>query len=187
MNDQPKQLGPMQSDDLTALGYRSIRWKERRWRDRQTLQEMLDKVGGTDTPTALPPVPLPVVPRITFLSTVAEIIEEGVRMQHCIAEEASGAVKGYCFLFHVEHRGEHASVEVLPNGEVWEARGPRGPGSSQFGQVSPARRKAKWKTGNRKPEIRNRRMHGPAPFARFPFPVSGFLFFILRQSGSLAV
>jgi tetratricopeptide (TPR) repeat protein len=61
---------------------------------------------------------------VTFLGTVGEIVGEGERMRHCIATRAQDAVHGRCHLFHVEHEGQHASVEVSPEGKITEAQGP---------------------------------------------------------------
>lgn len=75
-------------------------------------------------PTARPPVPLPRQGGLRFLATVAEVRAEGRAMRHCIATYARSAVDGFCFLFHVQHAGEQASVEVSPDGHVVQANGP---------------------------------------------------------------
>ena len=46
-------------------------------------------------------------------------------MKHCIATYAERAVRGDCYLFHVEYDNQHASVEVDLYGQVRQARGPR--------------------------------------------------------------
>jgi hypothetical protein len=75
------------------------------------------------TPTAFPPLPPPDVPGLHFLATVGEVIEEGRRMGHCIGFYADRAVSGDCFLFHVEHAGQVASIEVGAEGRVRQAAG----------------------------------------------------------------
>ena len=45
-------------------------------------------------------------------------------MRHCIASYAGKALAGESFLFHIEHRGEVASVEVDTRGRVLQAYGP---------------------------------------------------------------
>jgi len=71
-----------------------------------------------------PPIPLPAVPGVTFLATVGAIVEEGERMGHCIATRAEDALRGRCFLFHIDHQGQRASVEVSAKGEIAQAQGP---------------------------------------------------------------
>ena len=109
---------------LGGLVDRVIRW-HRRAHERQRLEEFVAWMGGPDRPTARPPIPLPAVPGVTFLATVGEVVEEGARMKHCIATHAPEAIKGRCFLFHVDYQGERASVEVSPEGEITDAEGPR--------------------------------------------------------------
>ncbi len=76
-------------------------------------------------PTARPPIPLPRVGGVEFLATVDRIQAEARMMENCIASYAASAVSGDCYLFHVRHAGEHASVEVGPLGDVRQAEGPR--------------------------------------------------------------
>jgi len=80
---------------------------------------------GRGRATALPPVPLPDVPGITFLRTAGEVKDEGDRMGHCIASYVEKAIAGRSFLFHVDHNGEMASVEVGARGAVEQSAGPR--------------------------------------------------------------
>jgi len=75
--------------------------------------------------TALPPIPLPEQDYIGFLDTYNMVVQEGSLMSHCIASYAESAVKGHCYLFHVNYEGEQASVEVNPNGFVNQSYGPR--------------------------------------------------------------
>nr|WP_286178136.1 PcfJ domain-containing protein [Rhodopirellula sp. JC639] len=77
------------------------------------------------TPTRQPPIPLPNVPGVQFLSNVGDVLSEGNRMQHCIGGYAGRAVLGHCFLFHVDHAGESASVEIDQTGRIRQACGPK--------------------------------------------------------------
>jgi hypothetical protein len=48
-----------------------------------------------------------------------------MEMKHCIASYAERAVNGNCYLFHIEHGDETASIEVDYLGRVLQAQGPR--------------------------------------------------------------
>jgi hypothetical protein len=106
---------------LPGLIRRSIAW-HRAFEECQVRPEAdLDM----DEHAARPPVPLPDVDGVSFLATVGEIVAEGAQMRHCIATCARSAVAGDCDLFHVEHRSEHATVEVSRTGRVRQATGPK--------------------------------------------------------------
>jgi len=107
---------------LGGLVRKAIRWhNEHGWeQDFDEFEEPFDAA----TPTKLPPIPLPTVEGVQFLQTVGDVLEEGKRMNHCIASYADRAVTGHCFLFHVDHEGECASVEVDLRGGVRQACGP---------------------------------------------------------------
>jgi hypothetical protein len=92
-------------------------------RDRDSLQAYLKKLGENH-PLARPPIPLPTQDGIRFLETVGDVCREAEQMDSCIAKYAPGAVYGGCYLFHVTHQGEEASVEVNPCGSVVQSRGP---------------------------------------------------------------
>ena len=77
------------------------------------------------TPLPRPPFPLPEDPRVRWLDTVAALTEEGDRMQHCVQSYAPAAVAGRCFLFHIDHEGCAATVEVDAGCRVQQANGPR--------------------------------------------------------------
>jgi hypothetical protein len=109
--------------NLPGLVERVIRW-HRQVHERERLEERIAELGGCDQPAIPPPIPLPAVPGVTFLGTVGEIVEEGTRMRHCIATRAEDALHGRCYLFHIDHQGERASVEVSPEGRIAEAQGP---------------------------------------------------------------
>src|SRR5262249_44877346 len=108
--------------NIVGLAHKSIVWhqQEQGQRIANTLRTL-----GPDTPAALPPIALPERPQIRFLATVKDICEEGVMMDHCISTYAEKAIKGACFLFHVEHEGTMASVQVNAEGRVVQSRGPR--------------------------------------------------------------
>ena len=108
---------------LAGLVERVIRW-HRQAHERQRLERQVIRLGGYDQPAVPPPIPLPSVPGVTFLGTVGEIVEEGARMGHCIATRAADALRGRCYLFHIEHHGQRASVEVSAQGEIVDAQGP---------------------------------------------------------------
>lgn len=105
---------------LVGLAERSIDYHRNYLPEQQ--KQVLKKLGG-HTKAAMPSVPLPRLPGITFLSSVDEIVAEGYKMSHCIADYANQAVQGRSFLFHVERNGEHASVQVI-RGLVAQSYGP---------------------------------------------------------------
>ena len=108
---------------LPGLARRAIRWhQDAHLRVRRS---EVDRLGGRDAPTARPPIDLPGDPRIQFLATVGAVVQEGERMQHCIAHYAGRAVAGVCFLFHVDFEGEMATFEVSREGEIRQGSGPR--------------------------------------------------------------
>lgn len=107
--------------NIVGLADKSIHW-HRDEQEREVMKQ-LDHLGG-DTETAKPPIALPGLPEVTFLDTVESVCREGVDMNHCIASYAKRAVSGNCYLFHIEHRGEGATVEVDWSGRVAQAHGP---------------------------------------------------------------
>jgi hypothetical protein len=109
--------------NLPGLADRVIRWHQRA-HERERLERRIDRLGGHNQAAVRPPIPLPAVPGVTFLGTVGEIVEEGARMHHCIATRAEDALHGRCYLFHIDHQGERASIEVSPEGGITQAQGP---------------------------------------------------------------
>jgi hypothetical protein len=63
-------------------------------------------------------IPRPENPNIKFLKNYKEVVNEGKEMEHCVASYAEKAVLGDCYLFHVDHNGVPATVEVSPTGFV---------------------------------------------------------------------
>lgn len=106
---------------LVGLADRAIIWHRRF--SHEVLAETLDGLGR-GTLTTVPPIRLPQPPEIRFLDTVGAVAEEGASMRHCIASYAHTAVEGESYLFHVEHGGETASVQVSRTGRVVQAFGP---------------------------------------------------------------
>ncbi len=80
---------------------------------------------GKDTPTAKPPVALPKPENISLLSTVAQVVQEGELMGHCVAGYAESAVMGQCYLFHIDYQGDLATAEVRNDGTIAQVRGPQ--------------------------------------------------------------
>ena len=113
---------------LDGLVHRAIRWHEELREPRRGPQAAPSPapIPGSHPSrrTARPPIPLPEVRGIEFLDTVDRIRAEARLMDNCIASYAGSAVAGDCYLFHVEHRGEHAAIEVDPRGNVRQAEGP---------------------------------------------------------------
>lgn len=109
------------SGRLGGLVERTILWHRRL----DGAAEVMAAFPGGTQPATRPPIPLPVIPGIRFLSTVGAIVEEGQSMHHCIATYAQRAVSGQSFLFHVDHAGHQASVEVDRKGTIGQAAGPR--------------------------------------------------------------
>jgi len=78
-----------------------------------------------ETPTKPPPIAVPDIPGVRFLSNVGDIQAEGEQMHHCITLYAERAVAGHSYLFHVDYEGNCASVEVDLRGQVRQSCGPR--------------------------------------------------------------
>jgi hypothetical protein len=105
---------------IVALARKAVAWhQDEAAMERRSLEQL-----GLDRTTALPPIPLPNVEGVRFLSSVGEILEEGRRMRHCVASYAKDAVQGQCYLFHVDYEEEEATVEVDRAGRVLQSQGP---------------------------------------------------------------
>jgi hypothetical protein len=107
--------------NIVGLANKAIRWHRDCWREQadEATRDLPD-----DTLIAVPPIPLPQVEGVRFLATVGDLRGESDEMQHCIRHYAQQAGDGECYLFHVEHDGERASVEVSPFGFVVQSQGP---------------------------------------------------------------
>jgi hypothetical protein len=77
-----------------------------------------------ETPLAMPPIPLPEIDGVRFLSTYDALRAEGLLMNHCVATRCYEAVCGEAFLFHAGPDNAGATIQVGKDGVVVEARGP---------------------------------------------------------------
>ena len=105
---------------IVGLADKAIRWHRHQLASERA---RLVEAYGAATVVAAPPVASLVDPAIRRLATVEEIASEGEQMGHCIASHIASAVEGSCYLFHVDHGGEAATVLVWRDGMV-EAHGP---------------------------------------------------------------
>lgn len=108
---------------LRSLARKAVHWHRTVGQRRRALAELQRRIRE-ETLTQQPPIPLPEIDGVRFLASVADILDEGERMRHCIGYYAERAVAGECYLFHVDYRGESASVEVNKFGKVRQAHGP---------------------------------------------------------------
>lgn len=76
------------------------------------------------TETMRPPIPLPRVPGLSFLSSVGALMDEGRAMGHCAALYGPRAVAGGSYLFHYQEGQQTATIEVAADGTVLQSRGP---------------------------------------------------------------
>jgi hypothetical protein len=87
------------------------------------------QLGDREAQLPPPPIPLPEDPRVRFLATVGDVLREADQMEHCVGSHLPRAACGRVWLFHVEHEGEHATVEVDDAGAITECNGPRNRGN----------------------------------------------------------
>ena len=106
---------------IVGLTQRAIRWHQEQAAGRYHRRL---EILGLGRQTALPPIPLPRPEGVKFLATVGEIGEEATLMKHCVASYAEAAIRGHCYLFHIDHAGTMATVEVNREGRVMQAQGP---------------------------------------------------------------
>lgn len=116
--DYPEQ----HTGNLVGLLDKSIDW-HRHAQDRER-ESLLAKYEGS-TRLAQPPVALPPQPEIRLITTVDDIRQESIEVNHCVATYADEAISGQCYLFHVDYRGEQATIQLDPDGEIVQASGPR--------------------------------------------------------------
>jgi len=81
------------------------------------------RVAGARREAAIPPIPMPVDPRLRFLVTEDDFLAEGERMHNCVGAHFSTAVEGGGYFFHFEDDGGPATVRVSAAGRVVEAKG----------------------------------------------------------------
>lgn len=103
---------------VTGLAERSIAWHKELMQNR-VLRELKER----SIKTAIPSVPF-ASNKIKFLEDVGQVIDEGNLMGHCVASYAKKAVRGDCYLFHVDYAGEMATAEVTKDGNISQIRGP---------------------------------------------------------------
>lgn len=108
--------------NLVGLADKAIVWH--REEQEKEKQELLAKYEGS-TRLASPPVTLPNLSEIKFIATIDDLCQEAVEMQHCIASYAERAIEGDCYLFHIEHNNDLATVQVAPDGQIVQAHGLR--------------------------------------------------------------
>ena len=83
------------------------------------------KLANPDTLNALPPIPLPVDENIRFLATIRDLYDESDLMHHCVYSYSSRTVNGYAYIFHVDYKGDVATIEVNPDGYIVQSQGIR--------------------------------------------------------------
>jgi hypothetical protein len=113
--------------DLLGLAHRSHEWHATLRNASAPRSKLPDH-----TPLPVPPMDLNALQEkgITFLSTAGAVHHEGQKMGHCVGTYATKALKGRCYLFHVDYSpGEDkptsaATIEVLNNGYIAQAYGP---------------------------------------------------------------
>lgn len=107
--------------NIVGLAERSVRWhrEEAQNAARRQAQRL-----GAHSKAKPPPVELPREEGIEFLAEVERICREGQFMGNCVGSYANLAVRGEAYLFHAEHKGEHATAQVSPQGRVIQASGP---------------------------------------------------------------
>ena len=108
--------------NIIGLTNKSIRWHTN---GRRIEVEKAIKRFGKERKVATPPIALPDETGVRFLATVGDVCAEGDAMEHCVARYVERAVDGRCFLFHVDHDGEQATIEVSQTGKVVQSQGPR--------------------------------------------------------------
>ncbi len=65
-----------------------------------------------------PPWSPPSAAGVRLLTTDLELVEEGQRMHHCIANHVPRALRGASFVFHVEHELDRATAELDAEGNL---------------------------------------------------------------------
>lgn len=111
--------------NLAGLARLSQRWH--REMERRNPYDMPFDENYQDAELPKPEVDLEALAEkgVHFLGSVSALYEEGQVMKHCIPSYATKALRGACYLFHVEYEGETASIEVAPSGEIVQAKGER--------------------------------------------------------------
>jgi hypothetical protein len=138
--------GEPHNGSITGMAEKSFRWhREHRYNENKKYCKY-----SPETLTAKPAAALPENPHIKFLPTVKDIFDEGDIMGHCVSSYADSAVNGSCYLFHCEYDGEHATIDMSPDGNINQARGPHNQDNKACGYAK--RILTKWASKLRKKE-----------------------------------
>lgn len=115
--------------DLMGLAKRSFTYHELIRQNRLKKRIDIDPA----TLTKVPPFDFTKVKGIKHLATVQDVVDEGRIMGHCVASYAKSAVKGDCYLFHLDHptTKEKATIEINLRRNYWTIGQCQGPGNKQ--------------------------------------------------------
>lgn len=108
--------------DLFGLARRSGEWHAAQPRRRSEPTHSL--LPGQELPLAKLDYAKLAEQGVRPLRTVHDVRDEGYMMRHCVSSYASKAAAGLCYLFHIDHEGQQATIEVLPDGQITQAYGP---------------------------------------------------------------
>ena len=102
---------PNHKGSLTGLMRKAIQWH------RQRRYDQIKSQYSDETITKAPPQfildAITNNKKVKFLDTVQAVRNEGADMGHCVSSYADKAVKGDCFLFHIDYKEEKATVEIV--------------------------------------------------------------------------
>lgn len=107
--------------DLIGLTKRCIDWHRDIALNRASAYT---KQFAPETALAKPPIEFTPDDNIKLLLTVGELKQESINMHHCVGSYADKAIRGDCYIFHAEHKGERATIEVSPVGQIVQSHGP---------------------------------------------------------------
>ena len=108
---------PHNCKSVVALAERSKVWH------RENMCKKNQAILGKKT--VLPSIPLPTSNCIEFLSTSDRILEEGQLMNHCVTSYINKALRGDCYLFHINYKNRVATAELNKEGYVVQIKGPK--------------------------------------------------------------
>jgi len=100
---------------ICGLARKAVQWHRHL---RHTREQ--DLLAGVDRGAPLPPPPwgLPEEDGIDLIPTAGDLIDEGYKMDHCVATYLNGAISGDAFFFHVAHKGNEATAMVDNRGGI---------------------------------------------------------------------
>lgn len=119
LNDYPELHG----GGIVGLCDKSIRWH--RERAAANYSDVLAQYESSTARGPSSPIDLSDYPHIKFLDSAQAIVDEARQMEHCIGEYIPQAMRGDCYLFHIEHIRAHASIMLDSYGRIARADGPR--------------------------------------------------------------